>query len=70
MNGLSRTWGAADNTQTQLTELVVYVKKNPLPTINQVLSDAPCLTCPESLAPACDVNGCPKLTAWLTGEHP
>jgi len=47
----------------------VYIPQRDLQNINEVLSDAPCLSCPQSLEPKCDIEGCPKLTAWLIGEQ-
>ena len=55
--------------QTSITEHLVFVKHKDLPNISEVLSDAPCLSCPQSLETKCDVTGCQKLTAWLIGDN-
>lgn len=57
--------------QTTLDKIKVFdgrAKNVPLQTLNSVLDDPPCLSCPTSLEPKCDIEGCPKLTAWLQGE--
>ena len=58
--------------QTFITERLVFHKNNKLQKLEEVLADTPCLSCPESMLPQCNVKdggieGCPKITAWLLG---
>jgi hypothetical protein len=58
--------------QTTLEQIKVYDgrhKSTSIQTLQNVLEDVPCLSCPESLEVKCDIEGCPKLTAWLIGEN-
>lgn len=43
--------------------------KRELPGITDVLGEAPCFRCVESLSDFCKPEFCPKLTAWLLGRH-
>jgi hypothetical protein len=45
----------------------VFRKNKELQQLEEVLADAPCLSCPQSLESHCDIEGCHKLTAWLLG---
>jgi len=61
--------------QTSLDEKIVFSKhqnqKRDLPHINTVLGRTPCESCEASLHDyKCDVEGCPKLTAWLMNGEP